>query len=281
MRLASVVAALLALGGGRAAHAQVTNQLAPVQLQWNVLGEFGNGLGIGANANVYAPNLPVFGGISLAWHGGTASIHAAGQRNTAVTRFFLGRDTVEVRAGLDLARWFAIALDSHYDHGFTPNADGSTSYMSDRYRSSVPAYGRRGLYVGARYLHPHGERCPGDTTLPEDCADVSSMTYILGASFFYAARVQINTRENGVLNLKRHRLIELRALYTPSDGYAHATLGRQLGGEVRWTLGGMYGITVQVAAGWDGDMALLNLGIGAGGPVSFTGSVPASDAVMK
>jgi len=260
----------------------VTNHLAPVQLQWNVLGEFGNGVGLRANANVFLPNVPVFGGITAGRFWGVDSSHVAGERNGALTRFMLGHDTFEVRAGLDLARWFAIELGSHYDHDFTPNADGSTSYLSDRYSSSVPAYGRRGVYGGLRLHHPHaGDRCPDDGTLPEDCVDTSPLTMILGLSFFYAADVQINTRENGRLNLKRHRLVELRALYTPADGYARTSLAKRIGGEVLMTYGGTFGITVMVGAGWDGDMLLVTLAIGAGAPKSFVGKVPDAASIMR
>ncbi len=257
----------------------VVNQLAPVQLQWNVVGEFGNGVGVRANANVFLPKLPIFGGVTAGWFYGTDSIHAGGERNGALTRFFLGHDILEIRAGVDMARWFTQTLDSHYEHSYTPNSDGSTSYMSDSYSTGVPAYGRRGIYGGLRYNHPHGERCPDDGTLPEDCVDTSPVTLIGGLSFFYAAKVQINTREHGKLNLKRHRMIELRALYTPADAY-RTSLAEQLGGEIMVTYGGMFGIAVLIGAGWDGDMAMLTLAMGAGGPMSFSGTPPSAASVM-
>ena len=109
---------------------------------------------------------------------------------------------------------------------------------------------------------------------------MSSVTLIAGLSFFYAADVMINTREHGKLNLKRHRLIELRALYTPADSL-RTSLAKQLGGEVQVTYGGMFGIAVLVGAGWDGDMAMLTLGIGAGAPRSFTGKAPDAASVMR
>jgi hypothetical protein len=275
-----LAAGLLVLALGGAAQAQVTNNLEPTQLQWNVLGEFGNGMGVRGTANFYAPKLPLFGGITAGWFYGVNSSHLAGERTGAITRFFLGHDVLEVRAGLDLARWFAISLGSHYDHDFVPNADGSTSYKSSRYKSAVPAYGRRGIYAGLKYQRPHkGSRC--DDALADDCADLSPVTLILGLSFFYAADVQINTKEHGSLNLKRHRLIELRALYTPADDYARTSLAKQLGGEVRWTYGGMFGITVLISAGWDGDMAMLSLGMGAGAPRSFTGTAPDAATILR
>src|SRR4051794_2786311 len=67
-------------------NAPVINRLAPVQLQWSVLGEFGNGAGVRGNANVFLPNLPVFGGITAGWLYGVDSSHVAGERNGVLTR---------------------------------------------------------------------------------------------------------------------------------------------------------------------------------------------------
>lgn len=276
--------ALLLLAGVRplAAQPAVTNDLAPTQLMWNVLGEFGNGGGFSATANVFAPRLPIFGGITAGWFYGVDSSHVAGERNGVLTRFMLGHDALELRAGVDLQRWFAVELGSHYDHSFSANADGSTSYLSDRYSSAVPAYGRRGLYVGLRLHHPHaGDRCPDDGTLPEDCVDVSPRTVLVGLSFFYAAKVEINTVEHGRLELRRHRLVEVRALFTPADGYARTSLAKQLGGEVMVTYGGNHRIVVKVGGGWDGDMLRLNLGFGLGAPRSFTGAAPDAASILR
>ncbi len=280
-----VLIAVLIVGTPAAAaddRGPVTNRLAPVQLQWNAIGEFGNGVGVRGTANVYLPTLPVFGGVTARWSYGVDAIHAAGARSSPLTRFFLGHDTVEVRGGLDLADWTRLTLGSHYDYDFQPNSDGSTSYLSARYQSAVPAYRRRGVYGGLRYRRPHaGERCPDDGALPEDCVDLSPLTLIAGVSLFYAADVEIDTREHGALRLRRHRLIELRALYTPADGYARTSLAKQLGGEVLVTYGGTSKITVMVGAGWDGDMASVTLGIGAGAPVSLAGAVPSAGSILR
>ncbi len=284
MVLHRVLLAAIVLGAPAAAadDGPVTNHLAPVQLQWNVIGEFGNGAGVRGTANLYLPKLPVFGGVTARWAYGVDAIHAAGARSSALTRFFLGHDTIEVRGGLDLADWTSLALGSHYDYDFQPNTDGSTSYKSARYESAVPAYRRRGLYAGLRYRRPHaGERCPDDGALPEDCVDLSPLTLIAGVSLFYAADVEIDTREHGALRLRRHRLIELRALYTPADGYARTSLASQLGAEVMVTYGGASKITVMVGAGWDGDIASLTLGIGAGAPVSLAGAVPTAGSILR
>ncbi len=280
--LAAVGCVLMVARASADDRGPVTNHLGPVQVQWNVIGEFGNGMGVRGTANVYLPTLPVFGGVTARWSYGVDASHAAGDRSSALTRFFLGHDTIEVRGGLDLADWTRLVLGSHYDYDFQPNSDGSTSYLSARYESAVPAYRRRGLYAGLRYRRPHsGDRCPDDGTLPEDCVDASALTLIGGVSLFYAADVEIDTREHGALRLRRHRLIEFRALYTPADGYARTSLARQFGGEILVTYGGTSKIAVMIGAGWDGDMASLTLGIGAGAPVSLAGAVPAAGTILR
>jgi len=276
-------ALLLIVGAGPlAADPAVTNDLAPTQLMWNVMGELGNGAGLSATANGFAPGLPIFGGITAGWYYGVDSSHVAGDRNGVLTRFMLGHDELELRAGVDLARWFVAELGSHYDHSFSHGADGSTRYISDRYSSAVPAYGRRGVYAGVRLHHPHaGARCPDDGTLPEDCVDVPPRTPIPGPSFFHSAAVKVNPARPGLLELRRHRLIELRALFTPADGYARTSLAKQLGGEVMVTYGGNFRIAVKIGGGWDGDMLLLKLGFGMGAPRSFTGAAPDAATIMR
>lgn len=262
-------------GGG-----PITNHLAPVQLQWNVIGELGNGMGLRGTANVFLPKLPLFGGVTAGWYYGVDASHVDGSRSGAMTRFFLGHDVLELRAGLDLAGWRPVTIGSHYDYDFQPTV-GGTRYRSSRYASAVPAYTRRGLYAGLRYHHPHrGERC-GDGGLADNCVDVSPLTLIVGLSLFYAVDVEIDTAEHGRLGLLRHRLIEVRGLYTASDSYARTSLAKQLGAEVLVTYGGFAKIAVMVGAGWDGDMAMLTLGIGAGAPKSFVGRVPDAASIMR
>lgn len=254
----------------------MTNKLGPVQLQWSVAGEFGNGLGLRGTANVFAPGLPFFGGITAGTYYGADPLHIAGQRNSGLTRFFLGRNMIEARAGVDHARWFRQEIEGHYDYGFVPGADGGTSFHRASYELGLPAYGRRGVYAGVRYNEPNGVRCPDDGSLPEDCADVSPLTLIGGVSLFYATDAEVQTRSHGRLHFLRHRLIELRVLYTP-EGPFRRTLASRLGGEVLVTYGGTSNIVVLIGAGWDGDIALLTLGMGGGRPHSFVGRVPAAD----
>lgn len=264
-----------------AAESGTKNLMGPIQLQWNVTGELAlpGLLGLHARANAYAPGLPIYVGFSAATFFGIAPSHLAGERSGFITRNTMDHNLYEVRAGFSIGGWTRRRLTGYTSYTHGTGCIGSrcgTLVSQNNYEGSYVAYTRRTLFAGYR-RRATANICPSDS-LPADCGDLAPNQFMVGYLSLFASDSEFDSAE-GRLHLRRSKTWDLHVLYTPGTDYSRTTLAKRLGAEIEVTFGGAAGMAIVVGGGWDGEVALLTMGMGVGKPQSFTGSAPANDSI--
>lgn len=257
------------------------NLMAPVLLQWNVTGDFAlpGLLGLHARANGYAPGLPLYVGVGVGTFFGIAPSHNAGERSGFITRSTMDYNLYEVRAGLSIGGWTRKRLSSYtsYIHGTGCIGSSCGTLVSQNdYEGTYVAYTRRTLFAGYR-RRSTATICPDDMLTP-DCGDLGANQFMVGYMSLFATDSEFDSAE-GRLHIKRSKTWDIHMLYTPGTDYSRTTLAKRLGAEVEVTFGGGVPVAIVVGGGWDGEIALLTLAMGAGQPQSFTGSAPAASSI--
>ncbi len=255
--------------------------MGPIQLQWNVTGELAlpGLLGLHARVNGYAPGLPLYVGASAATYFGTAPSHNADARSGFVTRNTMDHNLYEVRAGLSIGGWTRRRLESYtaYTHGSGCIGSNCGELVSQNdYVGSYVAYTRRTLFAGYR-RRSAPNMCASDS-LTVDCGDLAANQFMVGYMSLFATDSKFDSAE-GRLHIRRSKTWDFHVLYTPGTDYSRTTMAKRLGAEVEVTFGGGVPVAIVVGGGWDGELALLTLGMGGGKVSSFTGSAPSNDAI--
>ena len=257
------------------------NLLGPIQLQWNVTGDLAlpGLLGLHARANAYAPGLPLYVGAGAGTFFGIAPSHIAGERSGFLTRNTMDHNLYEVRVGLSIGGWTRRRLESYTSYTHGSGCIGSrcgTLVSQNNYEGSYVAYTRRTLFAGYRRRSAPNV-CPSDS-LPADCGDLAPNQFMVGYMSMFVTDSEFDSAE-GRLHIKRSKTWDLHVLYTPGTDYSRTTLAKRLGAEIEVTFGGSVPVAIVVGGGWDGELALLTLGMGAGKTHSFTGAAPADESI--
>jgi hypothetical protein len=267
------------------AHADngVRNLQAPVDLQWHALGVLETpGLGgLRAGATYYVPVVPLYVGVEGARVWGVDPSHPNGARSGFITRGLTGTLTLEARLGVSFAAWGSKNEHSAYDYDYSSKYNYrtgrmETSYSEDQFAISPPVYRRVSAYAGYRARsNPGHTACPvGDATLPADCAETGQGFLMAGIELLAAQHVKFGTAKWGALESEYTETWDFRLLFSSRNAYARDSVARRIGAEVGYTIV-KSGIGIAIRAGWDGENALVSLGMGGGASHSiFDGHAP-------
>lgn len=275
-----VVAAMSSIATGASAQVDengVENHQAAVDLQWKAMGTMESpGLaGLRGDVSGYLPVIPLYvgGSFSRAW--GLSPSHVAGERAEGFSRLLTGTLTWEARVGFSFDGWLREQQSATYsfDHQYHGNY---TTWKEDSYVVDTPVYSRVSVYAGYRKRsNPGATPCPDDdASLPEDCAETTNGFFLLGLEWLRAQDRSFRTKEHGGLRNDHHSIWRFVLMMSNQNAYGRTTLGKRIGGEIVYTFGKKGGFAGELGGGWDGENAIIRLGLGFGSIHSISDPEP-------
>lgn len=256
----------------------VVNLLGPVHLQWLASADFGlPGLGgFRLGASFYLPWLPVMVAGQFSQYWGKSPSHDAGSKASLFEREMTPNRTLEARAGAVISSWSLEEQEGQFDYNYRATDNPNVkSFTRDSYAVALPTRHQFAIYAGYRARGPFGSTaCPTDRSLPADCAETKQSFLLVGFDWLTAFDANLNTRDHGWLHHAHQRNVDFHLMYSPTkDDYARDSFVKRVGAEITVIQRGKW-FAFTYGFGWDGQNALLTLGMGAGQSHSLVGRAP-------